>query len=259
MEYSENIYMGGYQKMDPHIDYDVFKVKTGKYEKWFRGPEPKTDNFISCIGAAQTWGRLCVKSYPQLFTELSGTESLNISLGGFDLRSTHLNFLYDRINSSKFCVLQIMSGRCQRIPSRGIIKATNKYHFSDGSRQPAWKYWSKQFKSMSTMECEQALQELNDLYVNSYKQIISKIKVPIILLYVGSKKPHKDHFYRSKKISKQFPHWISSKSVNLIKRMCGYYIEEIYNPKFNNYYPPQSTYESIASKLFAKSKEWDLI
>jgi hypothetical protein len=259
MEHTENIPPRGYQKMDPHIDYNVYKVKLGKYEQWFRGPEPTTDNFISCIGAAQTWGRLCEKSYPQLFTELSGTESLNISLGGFDLRSVHLNPMLDKINSSKFCVLQIMSGRCQHIPSRGIIKATNKYHFSDGSKQPAWKYWSEQFKSMNTVECEQAFQELNHLYVNSYEKIISKIKVPIILLYVGSRKPHEDDFYKSKKISYQFPHWVSAKSVDLIKRMCGYYIEEIYDYTLNNYYPTQSTYESIASKLFAKSKEWSLI
>ena len=94
MKQDKNIYIGGYQQIDPHIDYRVFEVKLGKGSKWFRGPEPKTNNFISCIGAAQTWGRLCEKSYPQLFTELSGIDAFNISLGGFDLRSFHLNFLY---------------------------------------------------------------------------------------------------------------------------------------------------------------------
>jgi hypothetical protein len=251
----------GYQFLDPHIDYKIYKYnfKSGGH-RWFRGPKPTSDKFISCIGAAQTYGRWSSKSYPELLGNEIGLDAYNISSGGWDLSSPHINKSIDLLNTSRCCIVQIMSARCQRIPSRGIVGAGKNYKMHDGSKINTRLYWKQQFETMTKSEANDAICEMNDLYVETYEKLISKIKVPTILLYVGQNSAIDETSYDFRKGATGYPHWITKSTIKRLCKISDHYVEYVHGPVrsmeikdgvpyVNTYYPTQEMYELLVKKL----------
>ena len=95
------------------IDYQCHELSgTGL---WFRGPAPEkleAGGYFTAIGAAQTFGCFCDRPYPALLEKRLGMPALNLGYSGagpgFFLRNDEMLRV---INSSAFCIVQVMSGR----------------------------------------------------------------------------------------------------------------------------------------------------
>ncbi len=166
-----------------NYQYHVYKLPNTGY--YFRGPYknfvPK--QYISFIGASQTFGRYCSTPFPQQIEEMTGIRCLNLGIGGAGPKQ-FLQFI-NLINQSKLCVLQVMSGRsthCSAFqnPFGNVdYKIGNKYEFAD--------IVLKSIDLGKNKKRDKIYNELRRNWLNSYQELISKIKVPIILLYVGKR------------------------------------------------------------------------
>ncbi|MBN1768121.1 MAG: hypothetical protein JW842_06380, partial [Prolixibacteraceae bacterium] len=106
----------GYQKRDFEvIDYNLYHLPKIKHP--LRGPannKLKKNNYICCIGAAQTFGCYVDEPYPYLIQKELNISTLNLGFSGagpsFFLNKKH----YLRyINNGKFAILQVLSGRSE--------------------------------------------------------------------------------------------------------------------------------------------------
>ena len=262
-----------YQKKDPHMDYKCYVLKNDK--RPLRGPRPSTEKFLVALGAGQTFGRWCDKSYPELLGEKVGIDVYNISDGGAGPDDNWIKNYFDVINSSEMCIVQVMSGRCQSIPSRGVYDRGS--HYVEGGRvltRKNWKnffveggeeiwsevYWKRLHERLTAGEYVDRVNEVLDLYVDSYKRLLSRIRVPTILLYIGHRKPLNEDLSDMHSCLGTFPHFITKSTINKLKKLTDCYVEHIHGnvdkSKLKNghhsdtsYYPSQDIYEKVASKL----------
>ena len=156
--------------------------------------------------------------------------------------------------------MQIMSARCQRIPSRGIVGAGVNYQMHDGSSIETGLYWEQQFEAMTRPQANGAICEMNDLYVKSYEKLISKIKVPIVLLYIGKNPAIDETSYDFRKGHSGFPQWVTRSTIKRLCKLSDHYVEYAHGPvesmvtkdqapHVNRYYPTQKMYEILVKKL----------
>ena len=270
--------MNDYHQRDPHMDYKSYILDEGPYR--LRGPKPTSDTFISCIGAAQTFGRWTAKSYPELLGNEIGIDAYNISTGGYGPEDTWIDLYLDIINSSEVCIIQIASARCQSIPSRGVVsrgkdyieggeilgKSNLGYGVRGGVKIKAEDYWRREFKTLTKSQAKSRVDEMLDLYVGAYEELFSKIKVPTILLYIGHKPAidETSHDFRQPvtptSAAGPFPHWVTKSTINRLCELSDRYVEHVHG-KFravvidegrriwNRYYPTQGMYETLVKKL----------
>jgi hypothetical protein len=271
--------MNGYHKKDPHMDYKGYSLIDKR--SLLRGPKPTSDKFISCIGAAQTFGRWSVKSYPELLGNEIGIDAYNLSAGGYGPEDAWIDLCLDIINSSEVCIVQVPSARCQSIPSRRLYargshylengrvvgKSKRKAHMvRGGNRIKAGDYWKREFKTLTKSQAKSRIDEVLDLYIESFKKLFSKIKVPTILLYIGRNPPIDEdshdfrHPFQSRGPIGTFPHFVTKSTINRLCELSDRYVEYVHGeidapvirngrPFRNGYYPTQDMYETLAKKL----------
>lgn len=242
------IHRPGYQDRDIEIiDYKMYSFgNTGLY---FRGPENHTmtpDNYFVCIGAAQTFGCFCEKPYPLILQDELRLSALNLGYGGAGPSFFLQDELIRSVNQAKFAVVQVMSGRSESnslFDSGGLEYLTKR---SDGAKIGAsaayrefmegyyvWRRapFSKAFarrvvKWYYRPKMRRLVDETRQNWIESYKELLSKIKVPKILLWFSKREPYyKDKYGDLSEIFNEFPQLVNLKMIQSIKPLCDDYIE----------------------------------
>ena len=78
-----------YQDLDRnHCNYDLIPIP-GIPRMLFRGPKiDPARPYIACIGAAQTFGRFCVRPFPHILMDSLGAQVLNLGSAELVLASS---------------------------------------------------------------------------------------------------------------------------------------------------------------------------
>lgn len=268
---------GFYQQRDYESnDYHTY-LRDGE---WLRGPDPGvlTDGEYICFaGASQVFGPYAPKPFPAKITSRTGLPSLNAGVGGagpaFFLDASRLSW----INRSRFCVLQIMSGRSA---SNHLMQQTDggRRVIYDGQSLPAEDAWGLALDVLSVAEFWALIDETRANWVADYRELAASVTVPTVIFYISTKPPitFED---RSVKPSKKdlfdgFPPMVTQNMVTAVGQMGDKYAESvtgvglpqnIYSRftgefiKRNKYYPSPEMHGAAATVLTPICKEmWNV-
>jgi hypothetical protein len=183
-----------YQPRDWNVvDYQEFRLPG--FDVPFRGPgfDPATverGSFFTCIGAAQTYGCLYERPFPTLLSQSIGLPVLNLAVGGAGPGFYgQYDILIDAMNRGRFVILQVMSGRSEansRFEPDGYVEFVKER--STGERMTSSEAWHR----IAAEELDKADRYLNQTrarWVVSSRNLIIRLKVPVILFYFSRRPP----------------------------------------------------------------------
>ncbi|HEX3664262.1 MAG TPA: DUF6473 family protein [Rhizomicrobium sp.] len=177
-----------YQRSDFEIvDYCGFEIS----EKMplFRGPKPSDEilakgDYFCVMGAAQTYGRLVVKPWPNRLSKKIGLPVLNLGRGGVGPQYFENDRLLKLASGARFVVLQAMSGRsvgCSEYPGGRIVfdgnEAVNRLTILRN-------IWDKDRE-----KAKELVLRWNESYFKLYERLRDLIGRPTILLWVSCRAP----------------------------------------------------------------------
>lgn len=220
----------GYQKRDYEIvDYQLWQMDGIPY--LYRGPKPaslESDNYFSCLGAAQTFGCFCEKPFPTLLSEKLSFDVLNIGHAGagpmFYLQSEkHIQLA----NNAKFVILQVMSGRSESNSifeskqGRGLLERR-----SDKKMLPAEKAYNEFLQTAGRKMITDTLIETRENYVKHMMELLSLIKVPKVLLWFSERIPEYEESYESARgLFGKYPQFVNRGMIDQFIHLADYYVE----------------------------------
>lgn len=202
-------HLSGYQARDyAVVDYHMYRdARTGLS---FRGPEPSVDegNYVTCLGAAQTFGCFCDDPFPDLLGERLGVPFVNLGYGGagpaFFLRYPQL---IEFANRGRAVILQVMSGRSESnsvYDSGGLEYVTRR---ADGRRMSAQQAWAELLAAESPPaamprpiakawrmfvgppHARKVLAETRANWIAHNRELMERINVPVVYLYFSRRAP----------------------------------------------------------------------
>lgn len=219
-----------YQDRDWEIvDYQGYILpNTGG--KNFRGPKPKTldkGDYFVCLGAAQTFGCYCENPYPILLQEKLNFPVLNLGVAGagplFFLQNPSL---IEYVNNAKFAIVQVMSGRSE---SNSLFDSGGREYLtrlSDGVKLGADLAYKELLEQHDRAYIETIVTETRQNWVNNFKQLLQKIKIPKILFWFSVREPfYQEKYTNVAALLGRFPHLINSKMIDEIKKYSDRYVE----------------------------------
>ena len=173
----------GYQEQDKHyINYHLWTLPGINLH--LRGPRHFDPNhyFVS-IGAAQTFGRFCHDTYTSLLSRWLNISAVNLGFSGagpsyFFLRPA----LIDLINASRFCIVQVMSGRSlnnsrfELGPNQGLSRprgSSEDYVFAEHA-------YARFLEHAHVDDIIALRTEIQNNYVSEYIHLASLIRVTTI-------------------------------------------------------------------------------
>lgn len=215
------------------VDYDLWSDPEIPFI--LRGPAPKaTSNCptISFIGAAQTFGAFVKAPFPTLLADMLSCQVLNLGRGGagpgFYLRD---ETLINRINATSCVVIQVMSARSSMRNSAmesadELASVILKVGESKGKKVLGHHALKMMGAELSDRELATLHDETISNFMDQYKKLLEKIKVPKILLYVGRKAPLSVASTAEAKAARfkepgLHPHLIDSAVVSTLGSMCS--------------------------------------
>lgn len=213
------------------VDYEFFTLQ-GVPGLQFRGPAFDPDsspNFFSCIGAAQTMGIYIQQPYPQLLTKALGMPALNLALG-----AAWPGFFADRdeiiaqVNKGRFLILQVMSARGEpssRYEATGAVEMLRDRKTGEVLHSGA--VWAR-VKQGTPAEIQQHLTEIRGNWVESYRRLLAKIKVPVILFWYSKREQDEPIDLKTTVMEKSmgdFPQFVNGACVSAVKELCDGYAE----------------------------------
>lgn len=195
-----------------------------------RGPAPRTrpvGGYIACVGAAQTFGRFCEKPFPALLSEDLEIPTLNLGFGGAGpqlfLRHPELLKL---MNESGLVVLQVMSARNEDNSlfeggGSGSLKVR-----STGARIRAEEAYEPLLAAGDQELAQSVVAETRATWIASYKQLLSLIQVPTVLLWLSVREPGYTERYDSVNgLFGDFPHLVNEEMVRSVGSHCNAYAQ----------------------------------
>ncbi len=221
--------MGYYQERDRSItNYQMFEL--GNTGLSFRGPQPQTlaqGHYFTCLGAAQTFGCFGDRPYPNLLANWLKLPVLNLGYGGagpsFFL---HNSALIDYINRGKFAIVQVMSGRSE---SNSLFDTGGLEYIrrrSDGEQLGSEPAYQELLATCDRDFVNQIIAETRQNWVSSYQLLLSKIKVPKILLWFSEREPDYQLTYNNIYcLFGKFPHLINAQAIAQIIPFANDYIQ----------------------------------
>ena len=248
METSTKEHLSGYQARDREVvDYAMYELADTGLS--FRGPEfDRSGDYFTCLGAAQTFGCFCDRAYPQLLAERFGIPALNLGYGGagpefFDRRSDLDRF----INGGRFAIVQIMSGRSQSnsaLDCGGLELQTRR---ADGKRLGATAAWREMLdgpgllkkilpskparmvgRLVSGARVRQLVAETRSAWVESYRNWLSRIEVPVVLVWFSRRAPEYQLSIRNTKtLFSDYPQLIDRDTVDALRAVLGSQVEYV--------------------------------
>ena len=276
----------GYQDADKNfINYELWNPFTDSFAP-IRGPQfdMGCKPYFSTIGAAQTFGRFVTDPFPILISKKIQLEVLNLGFSGagpsFFLKSQEIiNF----INKSKFCIIQIPSGRS--VENSIFATSTNQGLLIEkkdpGKTEHFAEYAYQKLISMGNLELLSSIRNETRLnYLYEMIELLSLIKVPKILFYFSQRDTdYQEGLGNIGEYLGQFPHFVNEKMINVIKKYADNLVKSISSEglpqpifdsngvpqliweesKFptvkyryhNNYYPSPEMHKTAANNLSA--------
>jgi len=243
---AQRVHLSGYQARDYEvIDYHMYELPgTGLS---FRGPPPALDgDYFACIGAAQTFGCFCESPYPSLLAERLGMPALNLGYGGAgpEFYASH-EALLSYLNSARFVVVQVMSGRSQsnsmfhaggleyltrRADGRRLSSDRAYRELLEGNqlwrRFPLPRVGRKVGKLLALPRAHRVVNETRHAWIESYRSLLTRITVPKVLLWFSKRQPEYQERYASvSTLFGEFPHLVNARMVREVRELCDHYCE----------------------------------
>ena len=191
-----------YQTRDLELfDYELYRLP--RTRELLRGPRPADVSnlrpMVSFVGASQTFGVLCRYPFPTLLGSMLGRDVLNLGLGGAG-PSTFLapakRKLFDRINRTRACVVQVMSARGGEnrllVNPAGGHKVRYRTDAADVKLRSAEEMYEEILRNHDPSEVIDIVNETRKNWVESYKALADEIRVPKILLWISTRSPEYD-------------------------------------------------------------------
>ena len=219
----------GYQERD----YEVIN-----YELWrlagigaaLRGPKPPTlvpGRYVSCLGAAQTFGCYAPQPYPSLLSQALDVGVVNLGVAGAGPK-----FFLDRpafltvANQGNAAVLQVLSGRSvsnSLFDSGGKEMLTRR---SDGVVMGAAPMYEQFLGHADSELVDRVLAETRERWVNEFGELIRAIEVPTVLLWLSVRPPDYDASHDSvQSLFGDFPQLINREMIDGLRADCTAYVE----------------------------------
>ncbi len=210
------------------IDYQIFPIKDEKRNKifGFRGPKPPSlekNTYFTGLGPATTLGCYTQKPYLSLLGERLGLPNLNLGLPGCGatlLNQEDNGILIDLANNSRFVIVLVMSGRSH--PSR-LFRPVRVGTLVSAQIMTELK---KYFKNDQAM-LRDVVADMRNSFVEDNIQLVNKLKVPKILLYL-SHHPldyEDDYDHKFTNLNQGFPHFINRETVDRVINYFDDYVE----------------------------------
>jgi hypothetical protein len=227
----------GYQKTDRNaFDYDI----------WFdpdlpnlalRGPQSDlhADKRISCIGAAQTFGRFVKNPFPWQVGRFLERPFVNLGFSGagpeFYLQQPELMAL---LATSDTVVVQSMSARSV---SAGVFKTARNNGvlvFQSGPRKGQSFMAEEAYQILKTEYGGDALQAqreaVQEKWLDQHRDLASQIPGRKIFLWLSNEAPCDDIDYSRSAIG-TFPHMVSAEMISELPEMGFEVVECVLNPE----------------------------
>jgi Domain of unknown function (DUF6473) len=224
---SEGSQPRGYQVYDAQfVDYELYGIPG--IRGVFRGPPAKGDEYVACVGAAQTFGRFVQTPYPRLIAKALGTDALNLGRGGagpsFPLSNPRLLVL---INSARVAIVQVFSGRSQ---SNSLFKTVNHgmigVNLANGQEISANGFYAWLLEQGEELS-RKIVSETRANYVVAMTELLDAITAPKILLWFSVRTPEYLEQLRLPlhRLWGEFPQLVNREMINEIKTHCDQYVE----------------------------------
>ena len=181
----------GYQRSDAHIiDYEIYQLPG--VEGLFRGPPININNndYVACLGAAQTFGRFVETPFPRLISRALGIEALNLGRGGAG-PTFYLNTprLMEYINRARVVIVQVLSGRSQSNSLFSIIDhGMHGINLADGQKISADQFYTW-LLGQDIQLARKVVAETREHYVANMIGLLNAITPPKILLWFSVRTP----------------------------------------------------------------------
>jgi hypothetical protein len=239
--------LSNYQTRDYNVvDYQMYELDGAGL--WFRGPKaPLTPGrYFTCIGAAQTFGCLCQRPFPQLLSARLGMPALNLGYGGagpefFDRQGA----LDPYLNNGAFVVVQVLSGRSQSNSefechgleyqtrrSDGVSMGANEAYCEllAGSprlrRLPPRRIWGRVARLAARPRIRRLIDETRRAWVESYRRWLSRITAPVILFWFSKRSPDYIESFRSiYSLFGAYPQLIDGRTVDQVRLLVDNYVQ----------------------------------
>jgi len=220
-------YAAQYQSYDFEIvDYRMYSIVPGGI--LFRGPRPlmsrlATGQYYTFCGAAQLFGRFHSHALHTMVGQELGCDTVNMSVGGAGPQYFFREDLLDIVNSSLGAVLQVLSGRsvgCDEYPGGRLTSRNGTGPQVDRLRllEEIWEH--------SRPEAIRLVGKWRTSYLALMHQLIDKIHVPIVLLWLSNRAPSA----WSKETLEEgcdfgsFPHLIDAQMAEELANRCANFV-----------------------------------
>lgn len=223
----------GYQNRDAEIiDYELWKEEG--IPPILRGPKPKnliSGKYISCVGAAQTFGCYVDQTYVQQLDNSFSCGALNLGVSGagpgFFLSRPSI---IDKVNEGGLAIIQVMSGRSV---ANSLFSTNGKEMLSrvpDGVKKGAAPMYTDLLKTKNYQLISTILHETRNNWVQDYLELLSTIKVPKVLFWFSVRPPkYSAQLDNVHDFFGDFPQMVNQEMVDLIKSDADDYIECVTN------------------------------
>jgi hypothetical protein len=158
----------------------------------FRGPAVDLvgrDDYVTCLGAAQTLGVYASNPFPQLLSQKYGLPVWNLGIGGADpgFFLQH-DKLFSFINKSRLVVLQIMTARS--CPNDRMDRSPYAAFATDrkrGDKVIASDIWQRVIEE-SPQELDRLIEQSRKTWHRELGELITRIEVPILFFWFSPKR-----------------------------------------------------------------------
>ncbi|KPQ36063.1 MAG: hypothetical protein HLUCCA11_07580 [Phormidesmis priestleyi Ana] len=226
----------GYQKQDAEIvDYQLWNLWTPQAGFSLRGPRPASltpGGYHVALGAAYTFGRFSPTTYTQLLGKALNLPALNLGFAGIGpsfYNDPKHSALIDVINSARFVTIGVFSGRSQ---SNSLFKAASysqeQYILDNGQVVPADYAYQQLLETADRKTLFDLVAETRSRYLAEFIQLLEKITVPKVLLWLSKRSPDYTESYESLfKLFSNFPHLVNQPMVDILRSHCDAYVEHV--------------------------------
>lgn len=277
-------------KTDYCGSYDSRSDREFTFKDWTFRSRELTDENIFCLGAAQTIGRYENEPFSEILGNKISTNVMNLGKSGAGYEFFLQDDIINLINTKgKLCVLQILSGRSistsyfdlydKNNLDNEIIKYNAGLFFTEKAKSIGLVEFDKQNEDMiklikykksiedlpsnhselvfpvfvknESLENKRKLfDEMLTNYIIKFDELRDKIKIPIILLYLGKedyvgKKNIKESNYEE--FGYSWPTIIGQTEVEYMKSKCEYFVSHLMESP--GYCPDKQEHIEISLKL----------
>jgi len=218
---------GGYPALDEHIvDYEVFDLPP---LSGLRGPKPSLDagSFFVCIGAAQTFGRLCQRPFPTILSDEISLPVLNLGTAGagplFFLRRPQM---FDYINRARFAIVQVMSARGEDNSYFESLDSGVLRKRSGGDPVLTFQAYQDLLEAEDEQFVREIVSETRQNFIRYYQSLLARITVPTLLFWFARRKPsYVEDYSEVLRLFGGFPQLVDADTMAQITPSADEYVE----------------------------------